>query len=183
MPNTDFVIDNTKLQRIADEFKIKKGSVETLFAHYMQLSEKMKHQYLAHIIRSMEAFFREETKNPVFVINCEPFKSHVKGQQDCSANYYPGRRFIIFYRSDKDDKSIRICIAHELGHLFLIAMNEIQRRDKRQDVYEGTTEPLSSIFGIFTISEKNDFYRNVNESGRNHENWDKILRDFSELNK
>ena len=57
-------------------------------------------------------------------------------------------------------------IAHELGHLFLIALKDLSEKDKRRDIYEGTTEPLSSILGVFTISEKNDFYRNINESQR-----------------
>jgi hypothetical protein len=43
------------------------------------------------------------------------------------------------------------------------------------------TEPLSSVFGIFTISDKNDFYANAHESGRNHENWEAILKDFLAL--
>jgi hypothetical protein len=36
-------------------------------------------------------------------------------------------------------------------------------------------------FGIFTISDKNDFYANAHESGRNHEDWEAILKDFLAL--
>jgi hypothetical protein len=53
--------------------------------------------------------------------------------------------------------------------------------DKRLPVYEGTTEPLSSVFGIFTISDKNYFYANALESDRNHKDWDSILSDFLAL--
>ena len=44
-----------------------------------------------------------------------------------------------------------------------------------------TVEPLSSIFGIFTISDKNSFYANVLQSGRNHKDWESILNDFLAL--
>ena len=60
-------------------------------------------------------------------------------------------------------------------------LDENKKNDKRLPVYEGTTEPLSSIFGIFTISDKNHFYVNALESERNHENWESILEDFLAL--
>jgi hypothetical protein len=95
--------------------------------------------------------------------------------------YYRGQRFIIHYKRDLNDKEVRVHIAHELGHLFLIACLDSKMLDKRAPLLE-KTEPLSSIFGIFTVSEKNDFYYNVITSGRAHDNWGAILDDFRTLN-
>ncbi len=99
----------------------------------------------------------------------------------CGTAFYPGRHFVIFYPPELPEKDLRVRLAHELGHLFLFASLENKKIDKRILVYEGTTEPFSSVFGIFTISDKNRFYANALESDRNHENWDSILSDFLAL--
>ena len=114
------------------------------------------------------------------IIKYTPY-SHDERKTKCGAAFYPGRRFVIFYQSDLPEKELRVRLAHELGHLFLLAVKEQHKLNKRLPVYEGTTEPLSSVFGIFTISDKNHFYANVQESDRNHKSWDSILSDFLAL--
>jgi len=42
------------------------------------------------------------------------------------------------------------------------------------------TEPLSSIFGIFTITDKNDFYKDYSRK-LNHNSWKDIVEDFALL--
>jgi hypothetical protein len=142
----------------------------------------IKGQYLAHITRVMENYFREMTGNPLFFIKYTPYTYSDK-KTSCGAAFYPGRRFVIFYPPDLPERELRVRLAHELGHLFLLASLENNKHDKRLPVYEGTTEPLSSVFGIFTISDKNHFYVNVLESERNHESWDSILEDFLALSR
>ncbi|GHU48930.1 hypothetical protein FACS1894200_06840 [Spirochaetia bacterium] len=181
MSNVDFVIDDKKKDIIADAFNVKRESVDSVYQLFLEIAGCIKYQYLAHIMRAMEVYFRDKTRNPLFVIICKPYGKQVKNQMDCSANYYTGRRFVIFYNPAIDDRKRRVYIAHELGHLFLIAMRDIATKDKRKDVYEGTTEPLSSIFGIFTISDKNDFYKNIDDCEINHANWKAVLDDFLDI--
>jgi hypothetical protein len=178
--NTEFIIDNAKLNDIADAFSLKRQSVITLYEEYTKLSRNMGGQYLAHIIRSMEGYIREKSMKPLFVINCAPFKSIVSGQKDAGSHYYKDKRFVIYFNPNLSERNIRVLIAHELGHLFLQAMYDIEG-GKYVPKYESTTEPLSSILGIFTISDKNEFYRRAACSDRNHPNWRTILDDFLKL--
>jgi hypothetical protein len=177
VPNDEFVIDNEKISRIAQAFKIEKKSVDGLFLQYRSLADNIKNLYLAHIMRAMEKYFREKTGNPLFIISCEPYKVHVPGQKDCSAYYIPSKRFVIFFNSALDEKKIRIGIAHELGHLFLYASNDLKEGKKIIPKYGRTTEPLSSIFGIFIISDKNHFYQEYTQHF-NHSLWEDIVQDF-----
>lgn len=81
--------------------------------------------------------------------------------------------YIIYY-PEIDEKQIRIIIAHELGHLV------VETLLKNEDPNKGVSEPLSSIFGILTILDKNDFYQN-RASKYQHPSWEQILQDFKLL--
>ena len=185
MPNMEFVITPQKIDEIVSSYNtqgisIKRENIEQIYAEFNKITTNIKGQYLAHITRVMENYFREKTGNPLFIIKYTPY-SDCEDKTDCGAAFYPGRRFVIFYPPLMPEKDLRVRLAHELGHLFLLASVELNKNDKRLPIYEGTTEPLSSVFGIFTISDKNDFYANVREAGRNHESWDAILKDFLSL--
>lgn len=182
MPNTEFDITPEKIDKIVSSYiaqgiSLTRDNVEQVYAEFNKLTTNIKGQYLAHITRVMENYFREMTGNPLFFIKYTPYTCSEK-KTSCGAAFYPGRRFVIFYPPELPEKDLRVRLAHELGHLFLLASLENKKSDKRIPVYEGTTEPLSSVFGIFTISDKNHFYANVLESDRNHGNWDAILSDF-----
>jgi hypothetical protein len=185
LPTTEFDITPEKIDKIVSSYNdlgvnITRDNVEQVYDHFEKLTANIKGQYLAHITRVMENYFREVTQNPLFFIRYTPY-SYNESKTQCGAAFYPGRRFVIFYQPDLPEKELRVQLAHELGHLFLLALKEHNKKDKRLPIYEGTTEPLSSIFGIFTISDKNSFYANVLESGRNHKDWDSILQDFISL--
>jgi hypothetical protein len=185
MPTAEFRITPEKINAIGASYRSKgititQANVEQLHREFIQLTTSIKGQYLAHITRVMENYFREMTGNPLFIIKYTPYADHTR-RGGCAAAFHPGRRFVIFYPPDMPERDLRVRLAHELGHLFLLASLEGKKKDKRLPVYEGTTEPLSSIFGIFTISDKNDFYANARESGRNHEKWEDILKDFLDL--
>jgi len=156
---------------------VTRDHVKFLYDQFEMLAETVKEQYLAHIVRAMEIHFRKKTGNPYFIIKYEPY-SHNENKTQCAAALYPGRRFVIHYLPDLPEKELRVHLAHELGHLFLLALNEHAQKDKRLNFYSGTTEPLSSILGIFIISHKNGFYANAFESGRNHKDWNSVLQDF-----
>lgn len=185
MSNNEFDITAEKIDKIVSSYNergisITKDNVKEIHEIFKKLTTNIKGQYLAHITRVMENYFREMTKNPLFFIKYTPY-SHDERKIKCGAAFYPGRRFVIFYQSNLPEKELRVRLAHELGHLFILAVKEQNKLDKRLPVYEGTTEPLSSVFGIFTISDKNHFYSNVHESDRNHKDWNSILSDFLAL--
>jgi len=185
LPNTEFDITPEKIDRIVSSYNVQgisitRDNVEQVYSEFKKLTTNIKGQYLAHITRVMENYFREMTGNPLFFIRYTPYTNSER-KNSCGAAFYPGRRFVIFYPPELPERNLRVCLAHELGHLFLLATLENKKIDKRIPVYEGTTEPLSSVFGIFTISDKNCFYANALESDRNHKNWDAILNDFLAL--
>jgi len=185
LQNTIFCITEDKIDKIVSSYNnlginITKNEVQQIYAVFEKLTTNIKGQYLAHITRVIENFFREMTQNPLFFIKYTPY-SHNEKKTKCAAAFYSNRRFVIFYQSDLPEKELRVRLAHELGHLFILAVKEHNTLDKRISVFEGHTEPLSSIFGILTISDKNNFYANALNSDRNHKDWNSILSDFLAL--
>ncbi|GHV22529.1 hypothetical protein FACS189494_09490 [Spirochaetia bacterium] len=148
MPNAEFVVDSNRIQKIADAFHVELKSVSDIGAKYKSLNALMHSQYLAHITRAMEMKLRKVLKYDMFIIKCEPFREHIDKQSPSSAQYFPGhgQRFVIYYDETLSHRMRRNYIAHELGHLFLVALLDAAKKDKRKPTYEGTVEPLSSIF-------------------------------------
>jgi hypothetical protein len=171
----EFKIDNAKHSKIAAAFNIKKETVEKLYKHYEDFSPSIRKQYLAHIMRSLEIYFRELLMNKRFIVICEPYKHFTPGQKEASADYFQGSRFVIYFNDGLPDIKKRDFIAHEVGHLFLLAKLDALTKDKRKEMYDGPTEPLSSIFGVFAMSEKNYFYDNYDAAKENHKDWQQIL--------
>ena len=73
MRDEEFVIDNEKKERIAKAFEVRLDTVALLHEMYSDLASSIKHQYLAHIMRSMEVYFRERMRYRFFIISCEPY--------------------------------------------------------------------------------------------------------------
>jgi hypothetical protein len=165
----DFSVTDDKLNQIAKDFGVEEDAVRKIFANYQKLSEKMKTQYLAHAIRSVEAYVREKQNAPFFTIFCKPMSADAPELGIGSAIYQPKQFFSMMFHPRMEEKQLRICLAHELGHLFIIASSDRH--------YDDITEPLSSIFGIFTILEKNDFYAN-RTSNFLHPSWQSVVKDF-----
>jgi len=186
--NNEFKIDDAKMDKISLAYKIEKITVKSLYEGYCKFSPSIQGQYLAHVMRGIECYFRKQMKNNRFIVICEPYKTFTPGQKQASSFYYHPRRpiirsldkknssFIINYNKDLSERELRDYISHEIGHLFWLAISDIIDVNIR-----GKTEPLSSIFGIFTMSEKNDFYANYDISTRNHTNWQELL-DFFHIN-
>ena len=69
-------------------------------------------------------------------------------------------------------------LAHELGHLFLL---ELVNTGFGHDYDEKTQiEPMSTIMGIFTILDKNEFYHNKTVPFK-HNSIEEVLNDFKSL--
>jgi len=179
--NDEFVITDERLSRIAKEFRLPQESVEKLHAEFEVLKKQIKDHYLAHISRVLEVYFKEKTGNREFFIECKPFRINAPGQRGAVSIYHRFHRFSINYDSTLSERERRINIAHELGHLYLLARYYAETGKECEPKFEETTEPLSSIFGLFTISDKNHFYENLIDSGRNHNDWQSILDDFKKL--
>ena len=147
---SQFVMDSVKEKFIAEQFNVKQETVSDLFKKYTDLNSLNKKQYLAHIMRSLEEYIRVNCNAPFFRITCKASSANPALKGTGCASYKKRQSFNIVYDSNLDPKSARVVIAHELGHLFWITLSERE--------YTDTHEPLSSIFGIFTIMDKNHFY-------------------------
>lgn len=170
MPN--FTPIDADFNYMSESFHINVEQIKELQNKYKKLYESVKGQYLAHIIRSLEEYIRKELNAPFFTITCRPssYNNALKGT-GC-ASYIEGISFNIVYDCSLDAKSTRVIIAHELGHLFNAILF-----DKK---YDEIKEPLSSIFGIFTIIDKNNFYANETKPLL-HKSCKDIIDDFKQL--
>lgn len=166
--------ENVK-KEICAKINVSEAAVDILRKLYDDFSEKMKSQYLAHLIRTVEEKLREKPEYSKFIIQCKPFVSdNDKIMKYGSAQYFKDEQFYcIFYSSKLEEKLIRVIIAHELGHLILETYRE--QIDSNE-----TTEPLSSVFGILAILGKNEFYSEETNHFL-HENYQEIISDFSNI--
>jgi len=179
--SNEFEITGKRLDRIADTFHVSREAVDKLYGEFEKLRVQIKDHYLAHISRVLEVYFKEKTGNKEFFIECKPFRVNAPGQRGAVSFYRRFRRFTVNYDSTLPERERRINIAHELGHLYLLARYYAETGNEYNQKLEITTEPLSSIFGLFTISDKNNFYENLTASGRNHADWQSILDDFKKI--
>jgi len=114
----------------------------------------------------------------MFRIICTPIAEDSRDIGIASAHYYKGRFFAIYYHPKTDEKQLRIMLAHELGHLFLLELFYTSfgfNYNKETEI-----EPLSTIMGIFIILDKNEFYYNKTTPFK-HTTLDNVLNDFKLL--
>ena len=168
----NFRMDSIKEKYISDSFEIKPKTINELYQKYTELNSLNQKQYLAHIMRSLEEYIRSTQNAPFFRITCKPSSNNSEIKGTGCASYKKKQSFNIVYDSQLNPKQARVVIAHELGHLFWITLSE---RD-----YADIHEPLSSIFGIFTIMDKNEFYANKATQFQ-HDTWQHIVEDFKQL--
>lgn len=169
---TQFEMDSGKIKYIADKFNLNSADLLLLHNKYCELQQKNKKQYLAHIMRSLEEYIRETCNAPFFRISCKPSSNNPNLKGTGCASYNKNISFVILYDSSLSPKDARVVIAHELGHLFWITLTNRK--------YSEAHEPLSSVFGIFTIMDKNDFYSDKTKTYQ-HDSWQSIVSDFSSL--
>jgi hypothetical protein len=178
---SEFSITDEKIAHISSQFHIKKSDTELVHNLFSRVIDGVKNQYLAHIIRCMESYIRQKTGNPMFQINTFPIDPNSPVLNVGCAQYYPKCYFTIFFHPRMDEKQLRACLAHELGHLFIIELlNEEKTDDSKLFDKTTLTEPLSSVFGIFTIMDKNHFYREK-APNFNHHSWEEIVQAFVHL--
>ena len=146
----DFKVTPEIVAKISGMFGIPEDRVNSLHTMYQnKIYRAMKRHYLAHVIRTMEEVLRELPNNEMFRIICTPIAEDSRNIGIASAHYYKGRFFAIYYHPKTDEKQLRVMLAHELGHLFLL---ELVNTSFGLDYSEKTEiEPISTIMGIFTI--------------------------------
>ena len=178
---SEFDITDDKIKAISQQFGVKEGTVRLVHNIFSKAISGVKNQYLAHLIRCMESYIRQETKNPFFQINCFPLDSKSPILNVGCAQYYPKMFFSIFFHPGMEEKQLRVCLAHELGHLFMIELVNGSKSEGESLLDEkALTEPLSSIFGVFTIMDKNASY-NDRRRRLSHNSWGDIVKDFIQL--
>ena len=158
-----FEIDEDEnIERIAETTGLNTDSIEKLRDSFSEkfLSEghsAFKLQYLAHLVRSMESYIRRELEDHRFFrIELQPFRYEDPDLGAASAQRSPPHTYIIYYHPAMDPKQLRICLAHELGHLFLCIL-----ADKKPEEYRSKeSEALSWAFAALAIFDKTDFYLN-----------------------
>ena len=174
----DFTATDEIVSKISAQFNAKEETVNTCRDFYRKFAVDMKRQYLAHVIRTMEEQLRTVSGNEMFRIVCSPVDESSKELGIAGAHYYKGRYFAIFYHPRTDEKQLRVLLAHELGHLFLLEF--VNSTLDKQYNEKTMIEPLSTILGIFTILDKNEFYHNKTAPFK-HKTPEEVLADFSLL--
>jgi hypothetical protein len=174
----DFTPTEELLEKISKQFEVPLDKVKIVENFYSDFANGLKRQYLAHVIRTMEDQIRQLTGNELFRIICYPVDPDSKELGIAGAQYYPGRYFAIYYHPKTKEKQLRIMLAHELGHLFLVELANTQTHNSYDASY--MTEPISTVFGIFTILDKNQFYWNKTTPFK-HNSPQEVLDDFSQL--
>jgi hypothetical protein len=178
---SEFFVNDEKIAHISTQFQVEESQVRLVYKIFSTVIDGVKNQYLAHIIRCMESFIRNKTGNPMFQINTFPIDPDSPALNVGCAQYYPKRYFSIFFHPRMDERQLRVCLAHELGHLFIVELLNEETMDGSKPFDTTTvTEPLSSIFGIFTIMDKNHFYKE-RASNFNHHSWEEIVQAFVHL--
>ncbi|MGL4981631.1 MAG: hypothetical protein ACRC4W_02020 [Treponemataceae bacterium] len=173
-----FTIDEKIKEEISKTFSINKDSIDEIEKAYKELSAKIPDQYLAHMVRVMEQKIRETTDNPFFQIHLEPMTDDTKLTKVCCATHQPKCYFTIAFPKNLEKKQLRICIAHELGHLYLVELANATTDTQRTK--ESNMEPVSTIFAFFAIMDKNQFYEK-NIKNLKHRDKEETLADFVHL--
>lgn len=171
----NFILDDEVTKEIADKIKIDKSKIKALNYIYKDISKKMKTQYLAHLIRTVEEIVRERKGFEKFAIRCIPFlNDNAKAKRYGLGHFYENdKTYYIFYSSKIDERFTRVVIVHELGHL----MTEMLK-DKIGDTKNA--EPYATVLGILAIMDKNDFYSNK-QNFLLHKSCNEIIDDFTLL--
>lgn len=178
--NDEFKFNDEKVKDIANTFALSDTkNVYTIYKVFNRIKADVKHQYLAHAIRTMETAVQNQTGNPFFKIIIKPLD--VSHDNLAATAYYQKHSFFsIGYPEHLDDIQKRILIAHELGHLYLIEL--LNNTEESLNLTEkNSMEPLSTIFGLMIIMDKNDFYSFVAQKKLLHSNWRNLLEDFKQL--
>ncbi len=173
-----FDIDDALIKDIASKLALDKKHISVIHKIFKESfidspSSGLRTQFLSHLIRSMELIIRERTGHPFFQIVLRALPENDTELEVGTAQYQKNRFFIIYYHPCMDLTQLRVCLAHELGHLFLSALMGHEKPIKK-------TESMASVFGCLALIDKNRFYKTrAREFVRPDEN--SIVDDFAQM--
>lgn len=132
---------------IGENFSTSASAIKACADSYNKIISQSPYEYLAHLIRTMEIFVRNQKNKDYFRITVTPNNSST-GIADLAWAAYSGDwySFDIYYDEKLDPVLKRVAIAHELGHLFYDVICETQEPFDR--------ETLSTLFGITAMLHK-----------------------------
>lgn len=162
------ILEETK-EEIQKTLEIEQRTICDFETRYEKLKNGISYQYLAHIIRTLETYIRENKKMNFFRITCHAKETNDKTKGLAWASYRKGFSYDICYDETAEGLQKRVAIAHELGHLFYLI-----EFDKTMD---DTHEPLSSLFGIIALIDRQETLKSVEK----HPSEKAIIQDFSLL--
>lgn len=163
------ICEETKSE-IENKFGIPKRTIVDFEDKYEELKNGISYQYLAHIIRTLETYIRENKNMRLFRITCRAKEVNEKTSGLAWASYPKnGFSYNIYYDKNADGLQKRVAIAHELGHLFYVIKFDKDMSD--------THEPLSSLFGIIALIDRQETLKNIEK----HHSEKDIVDDFSLL--
>lgn len=170
-----FTLDDGKIKQIAEKFNVTEETVQKVNTIYQEIDKEVKRQYLAHIVRAVEERVRIEQNNKTFSIKCKARDENASLPTFGVGQYLKAKnRYVIYYHPSQEPRQLRAIIAHELGHLIFRIMGS------KYNLKE--TEPVSSIFGVIAILEKNRFYEELTQPYQ-YLTWEDLLADFVLLQK
>ena len=132
---------------IHEQFSTNSTAIKACTDSYNKILSQSPYEYLAHLIRTMEIFVRNQKSKEYFRITVTPNDSD-EGIASLAWASYSGDwySFDIYYDKKLDEIQKRIAIAHELGHLFYDVISETSEQADR--------ETLSTVFGIAAMLHK-----------------------------
>jgi len=164
-------MDDDVTERISKEWKLSSEKIEQYESYFSQtIKPIVKANYLSHLVTTIENMVNDkrmiyllrelDTENSevevdklrgllasrtfrLYSIMREP----VKIKRRATTRHHPSGA-IIYYNSTYDEKTVRILIAHELGHI----VNK-ELLDNTED-----TEQTANLFAYIAMLDKNKFY-------------------------
>ena len=134
-------------ESISREFSTTSAAVKACTDSYNKILSQSPYEYLAHLIRTMEIFVRNQKNKDYFRITVTPNDSTSDIESLAWASYSGDwYSFDIYYDMKLDEIQKRVAIAHELGHLFYDVISETAEQAER--------ETLSTLFGIAAMLHK-----------------------------
>ena len=120
---------------------------------------KFKGKYLAHFVFVLEDLIGKKVGNELFKIFLRP----VKDIQIASSYYDMKNFFVVTYpdgdeKYELDEKTRRIHIAHELGHLYAHILLKSEDFAKDSLSKDNNTEIIATLVAMVVLRDKRDFY-------------------------
>lgn len=159
-----------------------KRMVPNLCRDYLYFYDKyVRTQYLAPIVAALECHIQRDHDMQGFkIIINEEKREKSKARMGIAFLRRDKRRYEITIPAGLDAIDARNMVAHELGHLFYV-MNYLHGGDvSGSDADNVMIDKMADVFGIFTIMERTDFYKDK-AAGVCRDRWEDIVYDFMKM--